>query len=89
MFLDLYPQIILTLFNTILDQNITIEEWTIGMITAIYKKGSRADPGNYRGISLISCLGKFFTGILHNRLLKFVVEKKILPSALLGFSLRK
>ena len=48
-------------------------------------KGSRADPENYRGISLLSCIGKFFTGILYNRLLKFCIENKILAHPQLGF----
>ena len=83
-FLDVYPHII-TLFNTILDRNITINDWTTGIITAIYKKGSRADPGNYRGISLLSCLGKFFTGVLYNRLLKFAIDNKIVSPNQLRF----
>ena len=41
-FLEVYPHIILTLFNTVLEKNITIDSWTLGIITAIYKnKGSR------------------------------------------------
>ncbi len=85
-FLEVHPHIILTLFNCILDKNVTIDEWTIGIITAIYKnKGSRADAENYRGISLLSCLGKFFTGVLYNRLLKFSTENKILSHPQLGF----
>ena len=39
-FIDVYPHIVLTLFNTIMVKNITIDDWTTGMITAIYKKGS-------------------------------------------------
>ena len=85
-FLEIYPHIILTLFNLILDHNATIDDWTMGIITAIYKeKGSRSDPSNYRGISLLSCLGKFFTAVLYNRLLKFSVKNKILSPAQLGF----
>ena len=84
-FLELFPHVILTLFNTILDKNVTIDDWTTGMITAIHKKGSRSDPENYRGISLLSCLGKFFTGVLYGRLLKFSVERGILSPAQLGF----
>ena len=84
-FLELYPHIILTLFNTILEKNITIGEWTRGIITALHKKGSMSDPGNYRGISLLSCLGKFFTAVLYNRLLKFSLKNKILTPSQLGF----
>ncbi len=85
-FLEVYPHIVLTLFNTILDKNVTIDDWTVGIITAIYKnKGSKSDAENYRGISLLSCLGKFFTAVLYNRLLKFSIENKILSPAQLGF----
>ena len=59
-FIDVYPHIVLNLFNIIMDKSITIDDWTTGIITSIYKKGSRSDPGNYRGISLLSCLGKLF-----------------------------
>ena len=85
-FLEVYPHVLLTLFNTILDKNTTINDWTTGIITAIYKnKGSRSDPENYRGISLLSCLGKFFTAVMYNRLLKYSIENKILSPAALGF----
>jgi hypothetical protein len=84
--LEVCPHIILTLFNTVLEKNITIDSWTVGIITAIYKnKGSRSETENYRGISLLSCLGKFFTAILYNRLLKFAIDNKILSPAKLGF----
>ena len=43
----------------------------IGLIVPIYKrKGNKNDPNNYRGITLLSCLGKFFNSILNNRLKK-------------------
>ncbi len=84
-FLELYPHIILTLFNTILENNITIGEWTRGIITALHKKGSKSDPGNCRGISLLSCLGKFFTAVLYNRLLNYSLKNKILNPSQLGF----
>ena len=34
-FLELFPHILLTLFNCILEKNITINEWTVVIITAI------------------------------------------------------
>ena len=50
------------------------EIWALGQIIPIYKKkGSKRDPGNYRGITLLSCLGKFFNIILNNRLKKSVI----------------
>ena len=43
------------------------------------------NPGNYRGISVLSCLGKLFTSILNQRLLRYVFEKNILSKEQLGF----
>ena len=42
------------------------------------------NPGNYRGISVLSCLGKLFTSILNQRLLRYVLEKNILIKEQLG-----
>ena len=36
----------------------------------IFLKGGREDPGNYRGITLLSVLRKVVCNILHNRLVQ-------------------
>ena len=51
-----YPILIIKLFNMILQSNCIIPDWLISLIVPIHKKGSKADPSNYRGISLLSCL---------------------------------
>ena len=72
------------LFNLILDTGIFPEIWADGLIIPIFKKkGSKSDPNNYRGITLISCLSKFFTTILNNRLKK--VSEIILSEIQAGF----
>ncbi len=78
------PTIIKKLFNAILSNPTTINNWHISMISPIHKKGSKTDPDNYRGISLLSCLGKFFSAILNQRLMKYVNENNILSKAQLG-----
>ena len=45
--------------------------WHASLITPIYKAGERKNPDNYRAIAVGSCLGKTFSIILLNRLLKF------------------
>jgi hypothetical protein len=38
------------------------------------------DPRNYRGISVLSVLGKIFSGILAGRLRDWIVNHKVLPT---------
>ena len=58
-------------FNRILKCNQVPDDWLIGLLVPIYKnKGDINDEGNYRGITLNSCLGKIFTSIINKRLTK-------------------
>ena len=61
------------LFNLILKTGIVPLEWCLGLIIPVYKKkGSTSDPNNYRGITLLSCLGKLFTSCINVRLAKYL-----------------
>ena len=65
--------IITKLFNVVLDTGIIPKPWCLGYIVPIYKKkGSTSDPNNYRGITLLSCIGKMFTAVLNARLTKYL-----------------
>ena len=54
------------------------------MISPLFKSGSKINPDNYRGISLLSCFSKFFTSILNQRLTKFAIDNKIFSKSQLG-----
>jgi hypothetical protein len=82
---DTHPNIVLKLFNEILQSGEVVPEWVMGLIVPIYKKGSKLDPSNYRGITLMSCLGKLFLSILNARLLLFTQNQNILAENQLGF----
>ena len=84
-FVENYPFLVIKLFNTILDSNKAIPDWSTGMITPVFKRGSTSDPANYRGISLLSCFGKFFMSLLKNRLMDFCIIKNIISQNQLGF----
>ena len=58
------------LFSFIWQEEIVPRQWRDGLIVNIFKKGDREDPGNYRGITLLSVVGKVFCKILNNRLVQ-------------------
>ena len=60
-------------FNVVLNSGFVPEEWCIGVIIPIYKnKGATDNPDNYRGIPLLSCVGKLFTALLNKRLTNYL-----------------
>ena len=56
------------LFNIVLNSGYFPNKWTEGVIVPIHKKGSKNLVDNYRGVTLLSTLGKLFTRLLNNRL---------------------
>ena len=57
----------------------------MGSIIPIHKSGDKDTPNNYRGICLLSCLGKLFTAILNNRLNLWAEAEGSLNDAQYGF----
>ena len=56
-----------------------------GVIIPIHKEKVKNDVNNYRGITLVSCFSKIFTGVLNNRIMKWAEENDILSDAQFGF----
>ena len=57
---------LLILLRKSLDEWSLPDDWKKGNITAIYKKGSKANPGNYRPISLTSIIFKLLEAIIRD-----------------------
>ena len=53
-----------SLFNKMYHLGYFPEQWAEGHIIPIFKKGDRNEASNYRGITLLSIIGKLFTRIL-------------------------
>ena len=61
------------------------EIWVKSVLVPLLKKCSVKDTSNYRGISLISHVGKLFTSVLCTRLMNWCKENSILTDAQFGF----
>ena len=77
--------LILNIFNQILLLEYFPEEWAKGEVSAVFKQGDKNDVNNYRGITVQSCLGKFFTRMMNNRLSKWADTNDILYEGQYGF----
>ena len=63
--------LILKLFNSCLQFG--VYPWNCSMTTPLHKKRVRQNPGNYRAITLGSCLGKLFSSLLLQRLIELFI----------------
>ena len=55
----------------------------------IFKKVDKNNFDNYRGITLLRCVGKLFTSIFNNRLKKWAEDNKIYDDYQFGFREQK
>jgi len=75
----------LKLFNAILSSGTMPQTWCGGLITPVFKSGTKNDPSNYRGRCISRCLGKLYCSILNQRLLEHVQPLDILHKSQIGF----
>ena len=66
---------LVNLFNRILDTGKYPTLWSFGLIVPIHKRMIDPKSQNYRGITLLSALGKLFTSILNNQSSKKIKKK--------------
>jgi len=74
-----------SLFNTVFNTGHFPDAWSEGFIIPLHKKGSINNPDNYRGITLLSVLGKLFTNILNTRLKNWAEYYNVYIEAQAGF----
>ena len=62
------------------------DSWKVATITMIPKKISgSSNPDDYRGISLLSCVGKLAERVVRNRLYRFLESNKLIINEQSGF----
>ena len=73
------------LFNSIIESGYFPQNWGLGYIVPIHKGGDVNELSNYRAISITSCMSKYFTLILNQRLDTFFENNDILNKEQIGF----
>ena len=76
---------LLDIFNKILDLEYFPSMWSEGTVTPIFKKGDKCDTNNYRGIVILSNIGKLFSKLVNFRLTKWFNENKSINESQFGF----
>ena len=67
---------------------VTPETWnqsSSGLIPSIHQNGSKKDPSNYWGITLLSSLGKLFSSLAYNFIDNEIESRGILSPSQSGF----
>ena len=64
-------------------------DWKIANITPIYKKGSKAEAGNYRPVSLTSICCKIMESVIRDDLVEHLTSNKLIHSSQHGFTKNK
>ena len=74
-------------FNLLFNNNLMPSIWLKAIITPI-PKGAKCDPHvplNYRGISLLSCVSKAYSGIINKRITRYLDDTNFLVDEQNGF----
>lgn len=73
------------IFQQSLDTGEVPEDWRSANITPIHKKGDRAEPSNYRPVSLTSQVCKVMETFIRDKIVDHLAENKLLSEAQHGF----
>ena len=73
------------LYNICLDSGFYPDALKIARVTPIFKSGDRADPGNYRPISILSDINKIFENLTLIRVNSYLKKYNIISQRQYGF----
>jgi hypothetical protein len=56
------------LFNRSIQEMVFTDQWKIAHVIALFKKGDKSLPSNYRPVSLLSCVSKILEKIVYKQI---------------------
>ena len=77
------------LFQISVDNGKIPLDWKTALVTPVFKKGNRSDPGNYRPISLTSIACKILEHVIHSCIINHFERHDILTDCQHGFRKRR
>ena len=77
------------IYNVSVKQGKVPEPWKTGYVSAIHKSGDRHDRGNYRPITITSCLMRVLEKIIKVQLLKHLEESEYISDHQHGFTAKR
>ena len=81
--------IICDIFQSSVNSGQVPKAWKEANITAIFKKGNRAETSNYRPISLTTVISKLLEHIIHSHIMKHLEQHHILTDHQHGFCAKR
>jgi hypothetical protein len=73
------------IFTKSLEQGVVPRDWKEAVVTPIYKKGAKADPGNYRPVSLTSVPCKIMESVLKDAIMNHLQANNLISHSQHGF----
>jgi exonuclease III len=80
---------LLRFFNWVRAAELCPSHWSQGLVCTLYKDGRPEDPSNYRGITLLSCMGKLYTKLMQQHVQGALELKGRLPEEQGGFRAKR
>ncbi len=73
------------IFNKSIKEGTLPQDWKKAHVTAIHKKSSKQEPGNYRPISLTSVCCKIMEAIIRDNVVNYMMQNKMFADQQHGF----
>lgn len=82
---DVVSPFLTKFYNRLFDLGYFPVSWCKSVVIPLFKKGDENLPDNYRGISLLSIVGKVFTAVLNKRLYLWAEDEDKISAEQAGF----